>query len=85
MADPGQKWEDNVPGGWFVDKTCILCTLCSDLAPKNFRESDSGDHDHVYRQPTSEEEQAQCREAAAQCPVEAIGYDALAEKPDDSG
>lgn len=73
MADPGEKWEDNVPGAWFVDKSCILCSLCVDLAPNNFKESSAGDHDMVYKQPVSDEESAQCKEAMEQCPVEAIG------------
>ena len=73
MADPADRWEDNVPGAWYVDKSCILCTLCSEFAPHNFRGSSDGDHDVVYRQPATKEEEAQCREALDQCPVEAIG------------
>lgn len=75
MADPTQRWEDNVPGPWYVDKSCILCSLCSDLAPKSFRESTDGDHDVVFKQPEGEEELAQAAQAKLQCPVEAIGDD----------
>jgi len=75
MADPTERWEDNVEGPWFVDRSCILCSLCSELAPHSFRESNEGDHDVVYRQPASEEERAQAVEAMEQCPVEAIGYE----------
>ena len=44
MADWKNKWEDNVGGrqsvsgkelGFFVDKECILCSVCSDAAPNN--------------------------------------------------
>lgn len=73
MANPAERWEDNVPGSWFVDKSCILCSLCVDLAPNNFKESEAGDHDMVFKQPSSDEEAAQCKEAMEQCPVEAIG------------
>lgn len=73
MADKDSIWEDNVPGNWFVDKNCILCSLCGDLAPDNFKEADSGDHDIVYKQPQTPEEVAACQEALDQCPVEAIG------------
>jgi ferredoxin len=73
MANPAERWEDNVPGTWFVDKSCILCSLCVDLAPNNFKESEAGDHDMVFKQPASDEEAAQCKEAMEQCPVEAIG------------
>jgi ferredoxin len=75
MADKTRKWDDNVPGGFYVDKECILCSLCSDLAPKNFKESPEGDHDIVYKQPESPEEVQQCEDALTQCPVEAIGRD----------
>ena len=76
MAEVAEKWEDNVSGAWFVDKNCILCSLCVDLAPANFKESDAGDHDVVYKQPESAEELEQCKEALEQCPVESIGSDA---------
>lgn len=75
MADPNEKWEDNAPGAWYVDKNCIVCGLCVDLAPNNFKESDNGDHDYVYKQPETPEEEEQCREAMEQCPVNAIGND----------
>ena len=76
MADRSERWEDNIQGTWYVDKSCILCSLCSDLAPNNFKESEEGDHDIVYKQPESEEEIGQSRDARDQCPVEAIGCNA---------
>ncbi|MCB9664579.1 MAG: ferredoxin [Alphaproteobacteria bacterium] len=84
MADPTNKWEDNVGGqvtiggktlAFYVDKECILCSVCSDAAPNNFRMSDDEDHDVCFKQPGSEEELAQCYEALENCPVEAIGDD----------
>ena len=75
MADPQDRWEDNVPGPWYIDKSCILCGLCVELAPENFRESEDGDHDVVYKQPENEEEIRQCQEAKEQCPTESIGND----------
>jgi len=73
MADPKNRWPDNVPGKFFVDRECILCSVCSDAAPSNFRMSKDEDHDMVYKQPESPEELAQCYEAMENCPVEAIG------------
>lgn len=82
MADPKNMWPDNVGGsttvgnktlGFYVDKECILCSVCSDAAPKNFRMSDDEDHDICYKQPTTPDEVAQCYEAMENCPVEAIG------------
>jgi ferredoxin len=75
MADRDQKWEDNVQGQFYVDKECILCSLCTDIAPDNFKESLDGDHDYVYKQPGNEIERKQCMDALEQCPVDAIGHD----------
>jgi ferredoxin len=75
MADKKNKWPDNVPGKFYVDRECILCSVCSDAAPKNFKMSEDEDHDHVFKQPTNDSELAQCREAMENCPVEAIGQD----------
>lgn len=75
MADTTQKWEDNVPGAFYVDKECILCSLCTDIAPENFKESEDGDHDFVYKQPENDAELQACQDALEQCPVDAIGSD----------
>ncbi|MCZ7606326.1 MAG: ferredoxin [Planctomycetota bacterium] len=61
MPDPNEKWEDNVPGPWYVDKSCIFCGLCPQLAPENFRESEDGTHDLVYKQPENDEEKSPVR------------------------
>jgi len=76
MGDKTSRYEDNVFGRWFVDKKCILCSVCSEAAPNNFRESETHDHDIVYKQPDNESEESQCEEAMAACPVEAIGNNA---------
>lgn len=77
MADKSQRWEDNVTGKFYVDKECILCSLCSDIAPDNFKEAESGDHDFVFKQPANAEEEKLCLDALEQCPVDAIGQDGL--------
>ena len=65
MADKTDKWEDNIEGfslvagkqvSFYVDRECILCSVCSDAAPNNFRMSDDEDHDICYKQPENEEE-----------------------------
>ena len=75
MADKDERWEDNVAGKFYVDKECILCSLCTDLAPENFAESEDGDHDYVMKQPEGADEQAACLDAMEQCPVDSIGND----------
>ena len=77
-------WEDNVGGqvtidgetvSFYVDQECILCSVCSDAAPNNFRMSDDEDHDICFKQPDDADELEQCEEAMENCPVEAIGSD----------
>ena len=89
MADPNDKYEDNVGGvtiisgkkySFYVDRECILCSVCSDCAPANFRVSEDEDHDIVYKQPENEIELDLCQEAMECCPVEAIGEDGYNEK-----
>lgn len=84
MASWSDRWTDNVGGttvlkgkkqGFYVDKECILCSVCSDAAPENFRMSDDEDHDICFKQPENDQELAQCLEAMENCPVEAIGSD----------
>lgn len=75
MADKNDRYPENVPGKFFVDRTCIFCGLCSSIAPNNFKESEDGTHDFVYKQPENDEESAACADAMAQCPVNAIGDD----------
>ncbi len=75
MADRRDKFEDNVPGKFYVDRECIFCHVCSQAAPDNFAASETGAHDYVYKQPTNEIELDECYDAMEQCPVEAIGDD----------
>lgn len=75
MANKNQRHEDNAPGRFYVDKDCVVCTTCFEVAPKNFKMSEQGDHYVVWRQPGNPEEEAQCRTAVEQCPMGAVGDD----------
>lgn len=75
MADSTDKWEDNASGKFYVDRECILCSVCSDAAPKNFRMSVAEDHDICFLQPQDATQESQCYDALVNCPVEAIGDD----------
>jgi ferredoxin len=55
------------------DDQCIDCDLCRETAPANFTRSDDGGYSYVFKQPTTPEEEALCKEAMGGCPVEAIG------------
>ncbi len=84
MAAPENAWWDNVGGlsvvdgrsvSFYVDRECIVCRVCSELAPDHFRLADSEDHDVCFRQPQGADELAACLSALEECPVEAIGLD----------
>ena len=75
MAIKTDKFDDNVDGPFYVDTQCILCHLCSDIAPDYFAVSEDGDHDYVWKQPETDKGIVICLDALEQCPVEAIGSD----------
>lgn len=84
MADRDDAWDDNVGGAaeiggrrvsFYVDRACIFCGLCHDLAPRTFRIARSEDHDVVYRQPDDVHTLRSADHAMRACPVEAIGDD----------
>ena len=75
MADPADKYPDNVAGAFYVDDQCIDCDACRECAPAFFMRNDEGGYSFVYKQPTTDEERARCQEAMDGCPVEAIGND----------
>jgi ferredoxin len=77
MANKEQKFEDNTPGRYYVDRECISCDACILCAPDHFsmNTEDAVGHAFVMKQPSSLEEEALCREAMESCPVEAIGND----------
>ena len=75
MADLVNRYPDNISGKFYVDNQCIDCDLCRETAPQNFRRNDDGGYSFVYKQPSSDDEAAQCKEAMEGCPVEAIGND----------
>lgn len=75
MANKSDKWPTNVGGKFYVDQQCIDCDLCRETAPSFFTRHDEGGYSFVMKQPTTEEEVAQCMEALEGCPVEAIGND----------
>lgn len=73
MADLDQKVSENVDGRFYVDATCIDCDLCRETAPANFHRLDDGGYSFVASQPETPEQEAACRAAMDECPVEAIG------------
>jgi ferredoxin len=75
MADSSLKFEENVPGKWYVDENCIACDSCMSIAPDHFVMSEDGSHAFVSKQPENAEEEQLCEDAMASCPTESIGDD----------
>ena len=75
MANKSDRLPDNAPGKWYVDSSCIDCDVCRTTAPNNFQANEDEGHSFVVKQPENTVESAQCDEAKASCPVEAIGDD----------
>lgn len=75
MADRDERVPENVPGRYYVDRTCIDCELCRETAPGNFARQDAEAYSFVFAQPQDPAEEAACLAALEECPVEAIGND----------
>lgn len=75
MADKSARWQENVPGKFYVDDQCIACDACVFEAPGFFVMNDDDGHAYVAKQPSNTQEVEKCNEALGACPVEAIGND----------
>lgn len=75
MADKNNKFPENAPGPFYVDKECINCDACILVAENHFKTNEDASFTYVYKQPETEEERDACQEALEACPVEAIGKD----------
>ena len=71
MANPARRLPENVPGGFFVDDSCIDCDACRQIAPAVFR--DHGDQSSVYHQPEGPDETRRALMALVACPTSSIG------------
>ena len=68
-----------------MDRQCIDCDVCRDIARDNFTRETRKGYSFVYKQPENEEEESLCREAMEACPVEAIGDDGVLQAAVPSG
>jgi glyoxylase-like metal-dependent hydrolase (beta-lactamase superfamily II)/ferredoxin len=71
MADLAQRLPANVAGPLFVDRTCIDCDTCRQLAPATF--SDAAGKSSVRVQPQTPADLDAALRALVACPVGAIG------------
>jgi len=75
MANRSLKLSENVAGKFYVDHTCIDCDLCRQTAPTNFSRNSEKGYSYVSKQSATTEEEKQCEQARAECPVDSIGND----------
>ena len=73
MATKSAMFSDNISGKYYVDDQCIACDACVVEAPGFFTMNDNDGHAYVKIQPQTAEEIAECENALAACPVDAIG------------
>src|SRR3954471_15539420 len=78
MANVNERLQQNAPGAYYVDSSCVDCDMCRGNAPQFFRRDDEIGYSIVYRQPVTREEIEQAEAALAGCPSESIGYDGAA-------
>ncbi|HEU4686007.1 MAG TPA: MBL fold metallo-hydrolase [Nitrospira sp.] len=71
MANRYKRLDSNVAGNFYVDRTCINCDACRQLAPETFEEV--GDYSAVVRQPAGTEQEYRAYQALLACPVGSIG------------
>ncbi|MDA7922429.1 ferredoxin [Verrucomicrobiales bacterium] len=75
MAEYQDRYEENAPGRFYVDDTCIDCDQCRQVAPDFFTRQDKGGYSYVKKQPVTPEEVELCEEAFDGCPTDTIGDD----------
>jgi glyoxylase-like metal-dependent hydrolase (beta-lactamase superfamily II)/ferredoxin len=71
MAKLALRLQQNVPGDFYVDSTCIDCDACRQIAPQTFREH--RDLSFVYHQPETTEQTKRALMALVACPTASIG------------
>jgi ferredoxin len=75
MADPANRYPENVLGKFYVDDQCIDCDLCRETAPANFKRNDDGGHSYVTNRRRIRRKKRAAKKRWEDCPVEAIGND----------
>ena len=66
---------ENAPGKYYIIDQCIGCALCYELSPRNFSMNLHEGYDFVFKQPETQEDEAQCLKAMQSCPADAIRDD----------
>jgi glyoxylase-like metal-dependent hydrolase (beta-lactamase superfamily II)/ferredoxin len=73
MARLADRLPDNAPGDFFVDRSCIDCDLCRQIAPEVFGRRGAADQSIVTRQPETPALRLRAAMALVACPTTSIG------------
>ncbi|WP_437765589.1 MBL fold metallo-hydrolase [Sorangium sp. So ce281] len=73
MARLEDRLPENAPGDYFVDRSCIDCDVCRQLAPSVFARAPAVDQSIVARQPATPDEHLRAAMALVSCPTASIG------------
>jgi glyoxylase-like metal-dependent hydrolase (beta-lactamase superfamily II)/ferredoxin len=73
MARVADRLPENAAGDLFVDRTCIDCDTCRQIAPSVFARSKRRGLSFVETQPATEAERMRAHMALVSCPTSSIG------------
>jgi len=77
MSSPSLRLPENVPGQFYVDRSCIDCDTCRRISPETFTQGDG--HSFVAAQPETVEARRRALMALVACPTSSIGTDPVAD------
>jgi len=73
MARLAARLDENVPGAFFVDDSCIDCGACREIAPATFGRSGRRGQSFVSAQPSAADAEHRALMALVACPTASIG------------
>ena len=73
MARFADRLAENVEGAFYVDRSCIDCDTCRQVAPATFARADGPEMSFVAHQPGDEVERRRALMALVACPTSSIG------------
>ena len=73
MARVTDRLPSNAPGDLYVDRSCIDCDLCRQLAPATFARDDRAGQSYVHAQPADDAARHRALMALVTCPTASIG------------
>jgi glyoxylase-like metal-dependent hydrolase (beta-lactamase superfamily II)/ferredoxin len=73
VARLSERLAENAAGEFFVDRSCIDCDTCRQVAPATFARADAVDQSIVEAQPHDDAERERALMALVACPTSSIG------------